>query len=64
MKPDNTRTAVVDPTMTYRDMSHCPIQQRVILLSQGGIAQVGTWDGRNTFFVGWHPLPVRKKESK
>lgn len=33
------------------------------LLGQGGVAIYGNWDGKNTFFTHWAPLPKIPKET-
>lgn len=35
---------------------------KVLLLTEGGIATVGSWD--NAFCVGWLPLPKRNKDKE
>lgn len=61
MKLDSTRTAAVDHRHPWRTMRHCPRGVRVLLLGAGGVAVIGTWDGRDTFWQGWAPLPTRRR---
>ena len=42
------------------DMKQCPRGVRVQLLGAGGVAQYGHYDGKNTFWTSWAPLPKRK----
>jgi hypothetical protein len=39
------------------DMSICPRGVKVQLLGQGGVAQYGNYDGKNTFWIKWQSLP-------
>lgn len=32
------------------------------LLGKGGVAIYGTWNGRDTFYTHWAPLPKRRPE--
>jgi hypothetical protein len=51
------KDAITDPTLVYRPMETCPTGPKVLLLNQAGIASTGWWDGKDTWFVGWYPLP-------
>lgn len=53
--------AAVSTESTFLPMDSCPISRKVILLGAGGVATVGQYDGRETFWQGWHPLPRRAK---
>lgn len=53
------RVAAVSSESTFLPMDSCPISRNVILLGAGGVATVGQYDGRETFWQGWHPLPRR-----
>lgn len=32
------------------------------LLGKGGVATYGTWNGKDTFYTHWAPLPRRRPE--
>lgn len=40
-----------------RNMTDCPVNSKVQLLSKGGLPGYGEWDGKNPFYVRWAPLP-------
>lgn len=52
------RVAVVDEAVEWRPMSYCPHRRKVLLLTDGGVAVLGTWDGVSTWAIAWAPLPV------
>ena len=61
--PDTTRltsdrVAVVDEAIEWRPISYCPPRRKVLLLTDGGVAVLGTWDGASTWAIAWAPLPV------
>lgn len=56
------QTVAVDPAYFWRDMDTCPRGVKVQLLNAGGVAIYGTYDGRDTFFQAWAPLPKRRPE--
>ena len=45
----------------WQPMSSCPLHVKVQLLGKGGIPQYASWDGKNTFWTAWAPLPRRRK---
>lgn len=52
-------TVAVSPTYTYNeDMSQAPRGVKLILLGQGGVAQLGEYNG-DPFWIGWAALPRR-----
>lgn len=57
------QNVAVDAAYYWRDMSDCPVNSKVQLLSAGGLPQYGQWDGKNTFYVGWAPLPKRRPKA-
>lgn len=61
---NHDRSAAVAPAMHYQPMSTCPIAVKVILLGAGGVATIGQYNGRDTFWQGWHPLPSVAKQQK
>lgn len=54
------RTVAVSTTQYWEDMATCPRGVKVQLLGEGGVAVYGVWDGRNTFWEGWAPMPRRR----
>lgn len=62
-RTDSTRTAAVDPDYYWRPMSTCPVGSKVQLLNAGGVAVYGRWNGKETHWQGWAPLPkIRRDE--
>ena len=51
------KDAVTDPNLVYRSMDTCPTGPKVLLLNKAGIAQTGWYDGKQSWYVGWYPLP-------
>jgi len=62
-KPDSTGSAVVDPNYYWRPMSTCPVGPKVLLLNLGGVAVLGTYNGRSKW-EGWVPLPKRRPQEE
>ena len=57
-KVDSTRTAVVDPDYYYQPIETCPHGKRVLLLTHGNVAVLGTVTFYTTrYYKGWSPLP-------
>jgi hypothetical protein len=54
----------VDKSLEFRPMISCPINSKVLLLNKAGIATTGWWDGKDTWFIGWFPLPSVPAEIK
>lgn len=44
----------------FEDMAACPRGVKVVLLGEGGVASIGTYAGE-PFWIGWAPLPKRRK---
>lgn len=42
-------------------MCDCPRAVKVQLLGRGGVATHGHYDGKDTFWEGWTPLPNKRK---
>lgn len=61
---NHDRSAAVAHDTHYRPMHTCPIATKVILLGAGGVATIGQYNGRDTFWQGWHPLPTMPKQRK
>jgi hypothetical protein len=53
----------VDPDYFWRPINeHTPRGVKLQLLSKYGVAEHGSYDGKTDFWVGWTPLPKRRKE--
>ena len=61
---DSTGTAAVDRNYFWQPISTCPRGAKVQLLGQGGVAMYGTYNGKDTFYTHWAPLPKLPKEQK
>ena len=53
-------TVAVDPDYFWRSIATCPRNVKVQLLGKGGVAVYGTYNGANSFWVGWAPLPKNR----
>ena len=58
------RSAAVDQTYYWRAMDTCPLSTKVQLLSPGGVAIYGLYDGKSKTWLGWAPLPKVPAEWK
>ncbi len=58
------RVAVVDTDYFWQPMSTCPLSRKVQLLTSGGVAVYGSYDGKNTTWQAWAPLPKIPPEMK
>jgi len=60
--------AIVDTEYYWKPMETCPRSAKVQLLSKHGVAvygevhERGLLHGKETFWVGWAPLPKKRKE--
>ena len=45
-------------TWVYPDQQQAPLNTKILLLTEGGIAVIGHW---YKGAVAWHPLPLRDK---
>jgi len=54
-------TVAVSATQYWEDMDTCPRGVKVQLLGKGGVATYGLWDGKNTFWTHWAPVPRRRE---
>ncbi|AXY83356.1 hypothetical protein [Acidovorax phage ACPWH] len=52
--------AVATDVFFNEDMTTCPVGLKVQLLGAGGVATYGTYNGRDTFWIGWAPVPKRR----
>lgn len=57
----NDGKAAVDLDYYWQDMEKCPTNTKVQLLTRGGIAIYGSWDGKDSFYTHWAPCPKLKK---
>ena len=53
----SNKAAITDPNLVWRSMDTCPTGPKVLLLNKAGIAQTGWYDGKQSWYVGWYPLP-------
>jgi hypothetical protein len=60
----SNKEAITDPNLIYRSMDTCPTGPKVLLLNKAGIAQTGWYDGKQSWYVGWYPLPKIPPEIK
>lgn len=59
----NQQQAVAVATDYYlQPMSTCPPNVKVQLMNPGGVLCYGKWNGRDTCWQGWAPLPKRRRE--
>jgi hypothetical protein len=58
------KVAVIDTEYFWQPMDICPQYRKVQLLTTGGVAVYGSYDGRNKSWVAWAPLPKIPKEMK
>lgn len=56
------RAAAVCPTYFWQPMNTAPTHTKMLLLTQGAVALIGKWDGKDDFYLGWAPLPKVRKE--
>lgn len=59
---NSERTVAVAEDYYWQPMSTCPRSVKVQLLGAGGVAVYAVYDGKNTFWEGWAPVPRRKTE--
>jgi hypothetical protein len=60
-KLNTAGTVAVSTTQYWEPMKDCPRGVKVQLLGAGGVAAYGMWDGKNTFWEGWAPVPKRRE---
>lgn len=58
------KAAVVDEEYFWRPMDSCPLSRKVQLLTDGGVAVYGLYDGKSKGWMAWAPLPKVPKELK
>ncbi len=59
---DKSGTVAVDYNDFWQPIETCPRGVKVQLLGQGGVAMYGQFNGRDTFYTHWAPLPKIKRE--
>ena len=64
IKLNTDQTAAVDQSYFWQPMTTCPLSVKVQLLGAGGVATYGNWDGYNSFWKGWAPLPKKRDADK
>lgn len=47
----------IDLNYFWQPMDTCPTSVKVQLLGKGGVAVYGKWNGRDTFWTHWAPMP-------
>jgi hypothetical protein len=61
---DSTGAAATDKSYHWLPIETCPLGVKVQLKGKGGVAVYGTYSSKDSFWVGWAPLPTEKKETK
>lgn len=56
------KVAAVDQDYYWQPMEGCPINTKVQLLTKGGVAIYGMWNGKSDFYTDWAPLPKRRTQ--
>lgn len=59
---DSTGKVAVDPDYYWQPIKTCPHNVKVQLLGKGGVAMYGQYNGRDTFYTHWAPLPKVNRE--
>lgn len=59
MRINTAGTVAVDAGVFWQPMRSCPQGVKVQLLGVGGVAVYDNWNGRDTFWLGWSPLPSK-----
>lgn len=62
-KLDSTGKVAVDHEYFWRHINSCPLGVKVQLLGKGGVAIYGQYNGRESFYTHWAPLPKLKKDN-
>lgn len=61
LKVNQSEGIAVDPEYYYRPMDTCPTGVKVLLLTTHEIAVIGHYNGKDTRWKGWAPLPKIRK---
>jgi len=64
IRESTDRVAVVDTDYFWQPMTTCPLSRKVQLLTSGGVAVYGSYDGKNQSWQAWAPLPKVPPEMK
>jgi hypothetical protein len=59
---DNSGAAAVDYNYFWQPIATCPRGVKVQLLGSGGVALYGQFNGKDSFYTHWAPLPKLRKE--
>lgn len=63
-KLNKDRSVAVDPDYYWQPINEqTPRGVKLQLLGKGGVATYGQWNGKDSFYTHWAPLP-RKAEGK
>jgi len=57
IRETSDKTAVVDDSYFWQPMATCPLSRKVQLLTLGGVAVYGQYDGKAASWRAWAPLP-------
>jgi hypothetical protein len=58
----NTDKTVAVGEHEFYDMDTCPRGVKVLLLGPGGVATLASYDGHDTQWQGWFPVPRKRKQ--
>lgn len=64
VRETSDKFAVVDDEYFWQPMSTCPLSKKVQLLTSGGVAVYGSYDGKNKSWMAWAPLPKIPEDLK
>lgn len=62
VRESGDKVAIIDDEYFWRPMDSCPLSKKVQLLTTGGVAVYGSYDGKNKTWLAWAPLPKIPKE--
>jgi hypothetical protein len=57
------KTVAVSVDYFWQPISTCPTGVKVQLLGKGGVAAYGTWNGKDSFYTHWAPVPRRAPDA-
>ena len=60
---NNAEALAVAEGYYLQPMSTCPRGVKVQLQGEGGVLVYGQYDGKNTFWKAWAPLPRERKDA-
>ena len=64
MVRDVVERVTTDPGLWFRSMDTYPGGSKAILLNRAGMAIVGKTSSKDSWFIGWCPLPKIPEEIK